>query len=179
MSLSSASTLKDQILSLKPSTDKMAATVAFVDVLGDFLDQIQAGSLGTPGILTFNRPVMVSGLMALTPVNNDSWMAGFANAWQAGMLASVIAPATVTNAAWIGSGNKDTLTLPSAAATILTIPLATTTLLSSLSSVSSNNNPPLPLAEAVRNASLALVFTVIGLGAPPALPPIPIPIPAQ
>jgi len=138
------------------------------------MNQVQASPLGTPGILTMNEPVMVSILMTQQPVANSSWISGFASAFEAGLLASVITPGTVTNPAWIGSGSLDILTLPSGAATIVTIPAAKAALTASLQMVTSSNSPPMPLAQAIHDATLLLQFTCIGLGPPPVFPPIPI-----
>lgn len=179
MSLPSASALKDKIKALAPSTDKAAATQAFVDVIGDFMDQIQAGPTGSPGILKFGRPAMFGILMTLAPVTDGSWMIGFANAWQAGMLTSIVTPGTVSNPAWLGSGNKDILTLPAAAATIPTIAAGFAVLLGKLAAVKPDSGAPQPLADAVHAAALVLIFICIGLGPPIVFPPIPIPIPAQ
>jgi hypothetical protein len=97
---------------------------------------------------------------------------------EAGINASVITPATVTNGAWLGSGSKDTLTLPSAAATITTIAAAKATLISGLMAATASNNPPHPLAQSISDATLQFIFTCIGV-APAFEVPIPIPIPAE
>ncbi len=174
--LPTAESLKDSLLALSPSSDPVSAVNAFVKVIADFTAKAQGGPLGIPGIITFGNAAMASLLLAMPPVMDNSWIVPFANAWQAGILASIITPGTITNPIWIGS-TVDVATLPSAAATILTLPAATAILISGLASVVPDSNAPLPLATAIRDATLALVFNAIGLGALEV--PIPVPTAAQ
>jgi hypothetical protein len=176
--LPTASSFKDSLLALSPTKDQAEGVNNFVNAVADFSNQVQAGSTGTPGILTFGNSAMVAILLTQHPVKDSSWIMPFANAWEAGILASVITPGTVTGPAWIGSV-VDVDTLPSAADTITTLSAAKAILISGLGNVAPTSDAPLPLATAIRNATLALTFNCIGLGAPPDFTPIPIPIPAE
>jgi hypothetical protein len=177
--LSSADDLKASLLALKPTKDSSQGIKAFVGVIADFMSKIQGGPLGTPGILTFGSSAMEAILMTMQPVSDSSWISKFADAFEAGLLTSIITPGTITNPVWLGSGGLDILTLPSGAATIITIPVAKALLVSGLASVGPTSDAPLPLATAIRNAALALVFLAIGLGPPPTFIPTPIPTSAQ
>ena len=176
--LPSAEDLKRSLLNLAPTKDAVSGVKAFVKVIADFSNQIQGGPLGTPGILTFGNEAMEAILLTMQPVKDDSWIIPFSNSWEAGILTSIIASGTVTNPIWLGS-IVDVATLPSAAATILTLPAAKAVLIAELANVKPDSNAPLPLATAIRDATLALVFNAIGLGAPPTFTPIPVPTPAQ
>jgi len=177
--LPSAEDFKNSILALTPTKDASAGVKAFVKVVADFTNTVQGGPTGTPGILTFGNSAMEAILLTMQPVKDSSWIMPFANAWEAGILTSVIAAGTVSEPVWIGSGGFDIATLPSAAATITTIPVAKALLIVELANVVGNSDAPLPLAKAIRDATLALIFNVIGLGPPPTFTPIPIPVSAQ
>lgn len=177
--LASADSLKSQILALTPTKEAVSGITAFVGIIADFTNNVQAGSMGTVGIFTFNNAVMIAAMLAMEPVSDASWIPTFVSGWQSAVTASVIAPSTVTNSAWSGSGDKDTETSPSAATTITTIAAAAATLTSGLTGISPTSDSTLQFATAIRNATLAFTFTCIGLGVPPALPPIPITIAAE
>lgn len=175
--LPSAEDLKKSLLNLAPSLDPVSGVKAFVKVIGDFTDLVQGGPLGTPGILTFGNEAMAALMLQMQPVKDDSWIPKFADAWEEGILTSVITAGTISNPLWLGS-LVDVATLPSAAATILTLPAAKAVLIAELANVKPDSNAPLPLATAIRDATLALVFNAIGLGVAPVFVPIPIPTPA-
>lgn len=179
MSLPSVTSLKNDILALSPTTNQVQGVTDFVNVVANFTNQVQAGSGGTPGILIFGNTAMISILLTQVPVSDNSWISTFVNAWQAGITTSVITPSTVTNAAWTGSGNKDTNTSPSAATTIPTIAAAAAVLTAQLANVVPDSTAPLALAQALSDATLALSFICIGLGPGPSFTPIPITFPAQ
>jgi hypothetical protein len=177
VSVASAASLNSDILAMPPSADQATGVQNFVDVIGNFMDQLQAGPTGAPGIFTFGRPAMFSILMTQAPVASSAWIATFANAWEAGVLTAVVTPGTVLNPAWIGSGGVDAVTLPSGAATILTVAVAKAGLIADLASVAPSASSAMPFATAIRNATLALTFNCIGLSA--LMVPVPIPTPAQ
>ena len=173
--LDPASTLNTALLALSPTVDKHAGCVAFVNVIGDFMDKVNALG-GIPGILTINRPAYVALLETQVPVSDNSWMAPFANAWMEGVAQGIITPGTVTNPAWTAS-TVDIATLPSPAVTITTLSSAEVDLQSSLTNVKADNTAALPLATDIRNATLEFIFTCIGIVIPAV--PLPIPLPAQ
>ena len=177
MSLDSASVLNTAILNMSPSASKPAATQAFVDVVGDFMDKIQGGPTGSVGIMTFGRSAMYAILVTQSPTTGNDWIANFASAWEAGCSAAIITPGTVSDPSWGGSGGVDTLTPGSGAAAIINLPIAKTTLESGLASVAPDNSAALPFANAIRDAALTIQFLCIGLS--PAMSPTPIPKTAQ
>lgn len=177
--LASVDSLKADILGLSPTTNKVQGLTDLVGVIANYMNQVQGGPLGSPGIFTLNNAAMIALLTSLAPVNDSSWVAPFAAAFQAGSAAAIITPATVTNPVWIGSGTKDTVTLPVGAATIPTIAAAAALLQSALMSAQPDSEAPKPMAQGIHDATLAFIFTCVGLGPPPALPPIPIPTPAE
>jgi len=177
--LPSAEDLKQSLLNLAPTKDAVSGVKAFVKVIADFSNQIQGGPLGTPGILTFGNEAMEAILLTMQPVKDDSWIVPFSNSWEAGILTSIISAGTISNPAiWLGS-LVDVDTLPTAEATILTLPAAKAVLIAELANVKPDSNAPLPLATAIRDATLALVFNAIGIGVIPPGLPIPVPTPAQ
>jgi hypothetical protein len=177
--LPSSDDLKQSILNLSPSKDAVSGVTAFVKVIADFTNMVQGGPLGTPGILTFGNEAMIAMMLQMQPVKDASWIPKFADAWEEGILTSIITPGTISNPAiWLGS-IVDVATLPTAAATILTLPAAKAVLTAELANVKPDSNAPLPLATAIRDATLALVFNAIGLGPPPTFTPIPVPTSAE
>lgn len=176
--LPAVSVLANNILALPTTTSANTGMTNFVGVIAAFMNQVQGGPLGTPGIFTLGNAAMIAALSAMLPVANNSWIMSFANALETGILTGLITPGTVTNPAWLGSGNLDTVTLPTPAATITTIALAKATLIAALASATAGNNPPVPFAQAINDATLAFIFTCIGLGPPPTFLPTPIPTPA-
>lgn len=177
--LSTAEDFKNFILSLPPTRDSVEGVNNFVTVIANFTNSVQAGPTGSPGILTFGNSAMISALLTMQPVKDNSWIQRFADAWESGITTSIITPGTVIEPVWLGSAGLDIATVPSASATILTIPTAKAGLITELSTSDLLSNSPLPLATAIRNATLALVFNCIGLGPPPFFVPIPIPLSAQ
>jgi hypothetical protein len=175
--LPSVDSLKSDLMNIKPSKDKLSACRAFAKVIGDFMSQAQAGPLGQPGILKFNTEVMAMALMTQGPVTDQSWASTMAQAWLAGLAASIIVPAQTSNPAWVGSGGKDVATLPLGLLSIPTAAIAQTLLQSLLMIATQSANPPVPMATAFKAAAGACVFLTIGLG--PLEVPIPIPTPAQ
>lgn len=176
--LPSASSLKNDLSNLPSASGPADGSVNFVGAISAFMNQVQGGPLGTPGIFALMDAAMIAIMSTLTPTSGDAWKSTLADAWEAAVLAAIITPATVTNPTWIGSGGKDVLTLPAAPASIPTLSAAKAVLVASLASVGPTDDAPLPLASAFRDATLAFVFNCIGLGPPPAFPPIPIPTPA-
>lgn len=176
MALPGVASLKADIEALAPSDDKAAAMDALAAVVGAYMNQVQAGPLGAPGILTFDEATFSSQLQALAPVGDDSWIAGFAAAWEAAVLASTIAISTVTDSTSWPVSITDTLTVTDPSTTITTIATAKSTLESGLAASTADNNPPEPMAQAIHDATLAFSFNTIGLGGTP-ISPVPVPVP--
>lgn len=177
--LPAASVLANNILALPTTLDATEGLTNLVNAIADFMDQVQAGSLGSVGIFALDRAAMIAIILTSTPVINDSWISIFANALEAGINTATITPATVTNPIWIGSGTKDIATSGTGSGAITTISAAKATFTSGLHSATADNNPPVPMAQAVSDATLQFVFTCIGLGPPPTLSPIPVPTNAE
>ena len=174
--LAPASTLNSAILALTPSANKDEAITAFVAVIAEYMNKVQGGSSGTVGILTVNQMAMYNVFVTQVPVADSSWISKFADAWYQGVAQGTITPGTVTNGAWVTSGT-DVSTSLDPVTTITTLTSAKAMLESELTSATFNNNPALPFAEAVRDATLAFTFACIGLG--PLGVPITIDIPAE
>jgi hypothetical protein len=177
--LPSVNILSNNLLALSPTLIPLTGATAFVGVIADYMNQVEAHPGGSVGIFALANEIVIPLIVAMPPVSDNSWIPVFANALQAGILAAIITPGTVTNPLWLGSGTKDVATLPTGAATITTIPAATAALISALASATAGNNPAIPFAQAINDCTLQFIFTCIGLGAPPALPPIPIPLGAE
>lgn len=171
------SVLSANLMALAPSPIQAVAVMNFVDVVCDYIDMVQASPLGSPGILTTNRPIFAQTLQMQMPVPGPAWISNFVLAFQQGVSLGIITPGTVTNPVWLGSG-VDVLTLPTPIATIVTLELATSLLQVGLLNVSAAPGAPMPLAQAISDAVMAFSFLCIGLGPPPAFPPIPLPLPA-
>lgn len=168
MAVSTAADLNTKILALSPSTSKPSAVQAFVDVIATFTQDVQAGSMGSPGVLTLNKPAMVGILTSQSPTAGNDWIMTMANAWEAGVSTGTVAVGTVTNPAWIGSGGMDI------SCNISNVAAAKSMLISELASVVPDSSAALPMATAFRNATLALKFLCVGLGPPPSMAPIPL-----
>ena len=125
--LPSVNSLSNNILALSPTPIPLAGVTSFVGVISAFMDQVQGGSTGTPGIFLLNGDILIPLLVAMPPVPDNSWIEVFATAMETAITASTITPGTVINPAWVSSG-VDVATLPSAAATITTIAAAKSTL---------------------------------------------------
>jgi len=173
--LGSADDLKNQLLTLKPSDSPIEAATNFINVVAAFFDKVQAGPTGSPGIFTYNKAVAIPLIAALPPVPDQSWIMPFANAINAGAVAGTLTPGTVTlPAVWLVSVVD---VLPPV---ITTIAVAKNLLIAALTPVTSTNNPPLPLAQALYLYISAFIFLVTGIGGTVISPvPIPVPIPAQ
>lgn len=180
--LNPASHWESTLLTLPPVATIAEGTQNFANWAGDEEDLVQAGATGTPGILAFARSAFAAELLALSPTGGTGWATTIANKWKTAMEASVITPSTVTSPTWTMSGNKDTLTSPSAAATITTIAAAASALEAELLSVANifqgspdtataQSGPGL-VAQAFRNAMLACQFLCTGLA--PGEPPVPV-----
>src|SRR5271165_2548819 len=103
--LPSVNSLSQNILALPPTDDATAGMTSFVGVIADFMNLVQGGPTGTPGIFMLANSIVIPALAALPPVADSSWISGFANALEAGINAAIITPGTVMNAAWFASGN--------------------------------------------------------------------------
>jgi len=172
--LPSPGSLSSDLLTLPEELSSHQAAVNFVAKVAAFMNQVQAGPTGTPGIFTFNNASAVSGIEALTPVLDNSWIVGFANALHSGSTAATLTPGTVSSPTWTSSGVD---VLPP---TITTLPAALGVLIAGLGSVTSSNNPPMPLAQAISNYTLAFVFQCTGFEATDGGPvPVPLTFPAQ
>lgn len=172
--LSSAADFKIQLLALPPVKDAVTGVTNFVNAVGNFMDLVQAGPNGTAGIFALDRPAMISILLTQKPVKDNSWIPNFANAWYVGCTGAIITPGTVTDASTWTSSITDIDTSPSATVTITTLTAAKALLITGLQSVSATPDAPLPLANAIRNATLAFKFECIGLAISV---PSPIPVP--
>lgn len=179
MSLPSVSTLSNNLLALTPSDSILSAIPPFVGVIADFMNQVQANPGGSVGIFTLGNAAMIAAIEAMVPVADNSWIPIFADAWEAGVTAGVIAPSTVTDSVWLGSDDKDTETSPSPTTTIVTLAAAKTVLISGLTTAMPDINEPIAFATAISNATLAFSFQCIGLGPPPTFTPIPVTFSAQ
>lgn len=177
--LISAEQFAEKIKSLPPTQNKMEGIDNFVNAIAEFMNQMQAGDSGLPGIFTLNNAAMVSILAQQQPVADDSWINNFVSAFSAGCSLATIAPGTAIDPSWVGSGGFDVATVPSAPTTIVTLSTAIAAMPQLLKNVNSESNPPLPLAKAIRDTALSFTFNCIGLGPPPTLTPIPIPLSAK
>jgi hypothetical protein len=172
--LPSVTDLTNQLKTLPPENNSLTAATNFVNVLSAFMNQVQAGSLGTPGIFTYNNAIAIPLIAALPPVPDNSWITNFANAIHAGSTAATLTAGTVTDPAWTSSGVD---VLPPS---ITTLPAALSTLTSELSSVTSSNNPPQPLAQAIHDYTTAFTFLCTGLVTTGGGPiPLPLSFPAE
>lgn len=168
--LPSVNSLSNDLLALPPTLSSLEGATNFINVVAAFMDQLQAGSGGTPGIFTYTKPPAIALLLALPPVNDNSWIPNFANAIHAGSTAAILAPGTVTNSAWTASGVDVLPPVNTGIATALPV------LISGLSNVTSSNNPPMPLAQAISDYTKAFTFLVTGLVLAPPGPPVPLPL---
>lgn len=161
--LASAESLNQQLLHLPPTIDRFGGATQFIEVVGNYLDQVQAGPTGTPGILVYNKSAAVSALLQIGTFLDNSWINPIASAIHVGVTAGTTVPSTVTDPVWDGSGNKDILTSGSPSTTITTLGAAKSVLIGGLGSANYFNNPALPIATAIRNYALAFTFLCTGL----------------
>ena len=169
--LPSVSDLNDKFLALPPTASGIEGVTQFVKVVADFMNKMQAGSGGTPGIFTYNNSVAIALLLVLPEVEDNSWIIPFANAIHAGSSAAALSPGTVMNPAWTASVMD---VLPPAN---IGLAAALPVLISGLQKVSSSNNPAMPMAQAFSDYAKAFIFLVTGLVLAPPGPPIPLPLP--
>jgi len=169
--LPSVSDLNNKFLALPPTNSGIEGVTQFVKVVADFMNQMQAGSGGTPGIFTYNNAVAIALLLTLQEVSDNSWIIPFANAIHAGSSAAILASGTVTNPAWTAS-LKDVLPPVN-----MGLAAALPVLISGLQNVTSSNNPAMPMAQAISDYAKAFIFLVTGLVLAPPGPPIPLPLP--
>ena len=177
--LPSVDSLSQNILDLPVTTDTQVGMTNLVSVISSFMNQVQGGSTGNVGIFQLANALTIASLVTLQPVSDNSWIAGFADAMENGINGAIITPGTVTNPVWAGSGSLDIATLPTGVATITTISVAKAILIGELEDATAQNNPAVPFAKAISDATLAFVFTCIGLGPPPSFVPTPIPTSAE
>lgn len=173
MSVLSTDGWKSRLDQLSPTMDPTSAMSAFAKAIADLTAPLQAEG-GTPGILTYQDSIMAAALASLTPTMGSSWANIIASAWGTGLSSSVIKPGTASDPSWSGSGGFDTLTLPTAAATITNAAAAQTSLQSGLAAATPGANSTQAFAQAFRDATLSFKMTLIGLGPPPASSPIPL-----
>jgi hypothetical protein len=169
--LPSVSDLNNKILALRPTTSEIEGVTQFVKVIADFMNQMQAGSVGMPGIFTYNNAVAIALLQVLPEVADNSWIIPFANAIHAGSSAASLSPGTVTNPAWTASLVDVLPPVNTGLAAALPV------LISGLQKVTSLNNPAMPMAQAISDYAKAFIFLVTGLVLAPPGPPIPLPLP--
>lgn len=173
--LPSAADLRDQLKTLPPTLSSHDAAVNFINIVGDFMDQVQGGPTGVPGIFIYNRPPAIALIEALPPVIDNSWITNFANAIHSGTTSATLVPGTVTSPAWTASGT-DTVSPP----TITNLAGALSLLVSELPSVTWSNDPPMPLAQAIYDYTSFFIFLCTGLVLIGGVPtPLPLTFPAQ
>jgi hypothetical protein len=169
--LPSADSLNQQLLNLPEETDRMQAATNFINVVGDFIDMVQAGPTGSPGIMTYTRPPAIQMIAALPEAKDQSWITNFAQAIHSGSTAAILVPGTVNFPAWTAS-SVDVLPPVN-----LGLGAALGVLMSGLQPVTSDNNPAMPLATAIYNYALAFKFLCTGLMLVPPGAPVPLPLP--
>lgn len=173
--LPSVSSLNDQLLALPPTMSAHEGAVQFIDVVANYINQVQAGPTGSPGILTYTRPPAVAAIEALPPVIDNSWIPNFAAAVHLGVTAGILTPGTVTDPAWTAS-TVDVLT-----PVIINLPAGLATLIGALPPVTSGNNPAMPMAQAIHDYAFSFIFLCTGFALALPAPPVPVPLtfPAQ
>lgn len=179
MPLPGPAVLAASIKNLPPAMDPVTGGMNFAGAIADYLSLMQGGPTGAPGILTFNKAIFgtLVGSMPGDPTG-AAWPALMASNFNTALLLSTITPGTVVDPLWLASG-VDILTLPLAAATIVTAPLVMTTLQAQLATVKPDATAPLPLATAFDSAFKVMTFLCIGLTLVGPVPtPLPIPVSA-
>lgn len=180
MALPGPSVLAASILALPKASDPVSGGMNFAGAISDYMSLIQAGPTGSPGILTFNKAIFgtLVGTMPPDPTG-AAWGILMASNWNTAMLASIVTPGTVVDPTWTASA-VDILTLPAAAATVITAPLAMAALAGKLANVKAGDTAPKPMAEAFHEAIGMLQFLCIGLTLVGPVPtPTPLPKGAQ
>lgn len=168
--LASVSSLNSQLLALPPVDTSIAGATQFVNCIADYMDKVQGGSTGAPGIFTFLRPPVIAAIMVLPPVADNSWIPNFANAIHLGATGAILVPGTITSPAWTAS------IVDIGPVSIITLASALSTLISGLQNVTSGNNPAMPMAQAIHDYAMAFTFLTTGLVLAPPGPPIPLPL---
>ena len=165
---------KARLDQLRPDINFEPAITEFARAIGELTDQLNVAG-GTASVITFNQPIFKTNLMTLAPtMSYTSWAIIIANAWFLAMNAAAITPSTVTDPTWIGSGFKDTITHTTGASVIQNLSSAKTLLEAELIATMAEHNSTLDFSKAFRDATLMLMFQVIGLGPAPIFPPIPL-----
>lgn len=163
MALPGVSSLKDDIKNLPPASLAPAGCMAFAGVIAKYMSNIQAGPFGTPGILVFNAPVFGSLLASMPPdPTGTAGPALMATHWMTALSASIVTPGTVLHPSFTVSV-ADVLTIPSAAVTCVTAPVAMALLAKGLLAAQNDKNAPEKVAQAYHDAISELQFLVIGL----------------
>lgn len=142
---------------------QMDGVTNFVNIIGDYMDKVQAGPTGAASILKINRGVMIGILMTQRPVIDKTWVTTFANAWAAAVTQATISPNTVIDPSWDYSNSKDSLTKTSGAATISNISACRSILITRLNNVQPVMGHPYEIAIAIHDATKAMLFTCIGV----------------
>lgn len=173
--LPSVSSLNNDILALKPVGVEITGITNLVNVIATFMNQMQAGPTGTPGIFTYNNAAAIALLSSLPNVGNNSWVIPFANGIHAGSTGAILVPGTVTAPAWTASIVDVLPPVNTGIASALPV------LISGLNNCSYSNNPSMPMAQAISDYAKAFTFLCTGLVLAPPGPPIPLPLsfPAQ
>lgn len=155
--LPSVSSLNSQLLDLSPVDTSIAGATQFVNTVAAYISQVQGGPTGAPGILTYMTAPAISAITSLQPVADSSWITNFANAIHSGVTAAILTPGTISDPAWTASG------VDIGPVSITTLSAALSTLISGLNSVTSINNPAMPMAQAIHDYAMAFTFQTTGL----------------
>lgn len=166
--LPSVSSLNSQLLALPPVNSSVAGATQFVNCIANYMDQVQGGSTGSPGIFTYLRPPVIAAIQVLPPVKDNSWIVNFANAIHLGTTGATLVPGTIVSPAWTASITDI------GPVSITTLAPALATLIAALQPVTWDNNPAMPLAQAIHDYATAWTFQTTGLALAPPGPPIPI-----
>jgi hypothetical protein len=166
--LPGVSSLNSQLLALPPVGTSVAGATQFVNCIATYMNQVQGGPTGSPGIFTYMNAPAIAAIQALSPVADNSWITNFANAIHTGSTSATLVPGTITNPAWTSS------LVDIGPVSITTLAAALSTLISGLNAVTSGNNPAMPMAQAIHDYVAAFVFQTTGLIADPPNAPIPL-----
>lgn len=179
MAVEGVDSLYEKLKACPPEKTGEAGFANVSRAIGEYMSGIQGGPTGSSGIITFNEEIFGTLCATLPPdTSGDAFPAKMASFWLNAVLASVIRPGTVQSPTWISSG-ADILTAPSAAASIPTLSVAVNILETGIKKVKGDKRPPQAMAQAFHDACMALSFLCIGIGPPPALPPIPLVVSAK
>lgn len=172
--LPSVSSLNNQILALQPVGVEVTGITNLVNVIATYLNQMQGGPTGAPGIFTYNNAAAIAALESLPNVADNSWITPFANGIHAGTTAAILVPGTITSPAWtVSAVDIGPVSIP-------TLSAALSALEGALGSVTSSNDPAMPLAQAINIYALAFTFLTIGISGTIVSPvPLPLTFPAQ